>query len=117
MRAYMAKEFQAIRFWTGKSLFVAKNNTGRIILELARADKAAAHAALFGAWNGVLLSVAVKRKGRVLHDNVVADPIFQCGSRPRVDVILSRIVRKNAPLLDADQVVRVGSIILLLHGQ
>src|SRR4029077_2109905 len=41
---------------------------------------------------------------------------FQRGSCARVNVILRRIVGENAALLDGDQVVRIGDVILLLHG-
>src|SRR6266436_9233193 len=113
----MAKKFEPIGFWAGKSLLVAKNDTGGIIFELAHADEAAARATLVRARHKVLLRAAVKRRSRILRNNVVVDPIFQCGSRARVNVVLRRIAGENAALLDDDQVVRVGGIILLLHGR
>src|SRR5260370_1180438 len=106
-----------IRFRSGKSLLVAKNNAGGIIFELARADKAAPRAPLIRAGDGVLLRVSAKRSSRVLYDDVLVDPILQRCRRTRVDVALRGIARQNAALLDGDQVVRIGGVILLLHGR
>ncbi len=102
MRARMAKKFQAIRFRSGKRLLVAKYDTGGIILKFAGADKSAPRPPLVRTGNGVFLCVGVKRRSGIPRHDIVADPVLQCRSRARVDVILRGIVRKNAALLDGD---------------
>src|ERR1700720_4491875 len=74
--ACVAKQFEAIGLRAGKCLLVTKNDSGGIILELARADKSPARASFVCAGNGVLLRVSVKGRGRVLHDDVVVSPIL-----------------------------------------
>src|SRR5580765_2818985 len=84
--ASVAQKLEAVGFGAGKSLFVAKNDSGGVILELAGADETTASEAIVGARHRVFLRVAIKVRSGILHDDVVADPVVQVGGRAGVDV-------------------------------
>src|SRR5258708_2378426 len=105
-----------VGFRTGKSVLVAEDDARRIIFELSCADKAPACAVLLSTRQGKFLRVGVKRRRGVLHENAVVNPAIERGGGACVDVVLRRIIRIDAALLDSNEVVRVSGVILLLHG-
>src|SRR5256885_1145162 len=117
MRAGVTKKLEPVGFWAGQGVLVPEHDAGGIVLQLAGPDETAASAAFAGAWDGVFLGIGVEGGRGILDDNVTADPLLQRGGGASIDVILRRIVRERAALFDGDQVVRVGSVIALLHGR
>src|ERR1041384_352262 len=112
----VAKELEAVGFGAGKRLFVAEDDTGGIFFELARANKTATSAALFGAGHGVFLGVSVKRGHRILLQSAVAHPVGESSTGTGVDIVLLRISWMVAAFFDGDEVVRFGGVIFFLHG-
>src|SRR5580704_4881405 len=73
--------------------------------------------AFVGSGHGIFLRVSVKRRSRVLKDDMLANPIFERGRRARVDIVLRRVAWIRPALFHGDQVVRVGGVIFFLHGE
>ncbi len=118
----VAEEFEAVGLGAGERVLVAEDDAGGILLELAGTDEAAARESLLRSRHGVLLRVGVEAGARVWDDDLFADPALQSGGRAGVDVFFvgrasRRVAGEDAALFDGDQVVRVGGVILVLHGR
>src|SRR5437867_3238075 len=83
----VAKELEAVGFGAGKRLFVAEDDTGGILFELAGANKTVTSATLFGSGYGVFLGVSVKRGRRILLQSAVAHPVGESRSGTGVDIV------------------------------
>src|SRR5690349_23697974 len=73
VQASVAKEFEAVGFRAGESVFVAEDDSRGIVFELAGADEAAASALFGSAGDGELLGVSVKSGSGVLEEDAVAN--------------------------------------------
>src|SRR5258708_3106057 len=109
--ASMAKQFETVGLGTGKRVFVAENDASGIFLEPACTNEAATRARFAAAGNGEFLRVGVESWRGILQDDAIANPLFHFGCGTSVDIILRRIVRKNAALFDGDQIVRVRGVV------
>jgi len=116
LRARVAKKFEAVGFGARERVLVAKDNASGVVLEFAGADEAAACALFAGAGDSVFLGISVERRKRILNDNVFVDPALEGGGGARVDIVLRGIVRIRAAFFDGDEVIRVGGVIIVLHG-
>src|SRR5947209_3276815 len=84
MGASGPKEIKAIRFGFSQRLFMAKNNSRRIILKLPQSDESPALGFSVPARNCEALRVNVKRGLRVLKKNALPPPIAKKIRRARV---------------------------------
>jgi len=124
VRLRVAEEFEAVGLRAGERVLVAKDNAGGIFLEFSRANETAASKTLLSVGDGVLLCVGVEAGARVGDNDLFADPALQRVGRAGVNIFFDfsighaggRVAGKDAALFDGDEVVRVGGVILVLHG-
>src|SRR5712664_1648212 len=109
------QQLQAVRLRPGKRVFVPEDDAGRILFQLSRADESPPRAAFFRSRHRIFLGVHIKRRSGILHDDIVANPIFDRRLCARVHIILRRVARIRPALLHGNQVVRVRGVILFLH--
>src|SRR5215469_5872259 len=112
----VAEKLKTVGFGPGESLFVAKDNAGGIVFEMACSDEAATRATLFRAGHRVFLRISVEGRSGILLDDAVANPVFEACGGAGVNIVLRSVVGIGAALFDCNQIVRVASVIFLLHG-
>lgn len=95
---------------------MAKDHSGGVVFEFSGADETVADPLLADSRHIVLLGVGVEGRDGVLNDDVFADPALECRGCARVDIILRRIIRISASFFDGDQAMRIGRIVVVLHG-
>src|SRR5882724_9347153 len=115
MHFRVPQQLQAVRFRPGKRVFVPEDYPRGIFFQFSRADEAAARAAFFRSRHHIFLRVRIKRRSGILHDNMVANPIFDRRPCARVHIVLRRVARIRMALFHRNQVVRVRGVILFLH--
>src|SRR5262250_1228095 len=98
-------------------MLMPKDDFVRVVFEVSRADETPARAALGTAWDGVFLRIRVEGSNGILHDNMVGNPVVEHRGGAGINVVLRGIIWIRAALLYNNQIVGVGSVILLLLGR
>src|SRR5439155_868593 len=115
MGASGPKEIKAIRFGFSQRLFMAKNNSRRIILKLPQSDESPALGFSVPARNCKALRVNVNRGLRVLKKNALPPPIAKKIRRARVRALSGMVSCLLLAQNDANQVIGARRVITVLH--
>src|SRR6267142_1166916 len=84
----VAEEFETVGLGAGERVLVARNHSSRIFFQTAGADESPTNALFAGARYAEFLGVTVKRRRSILHDDPVANPLFDFRSGPGVHIVL-----------------------------
>src|SRR5882757_7935944 len=115
MGARVAEKFEAVSLWAGQRVLMAENNARGIFFETTGADKAAASAPFSRARHCEFLRVRVKRRQRILGDQVLRFPIVERGGGAGINIVARAVTGIFAALFDGDEIGWVGVVIFLLH--
>src|SRR5207253_2304178 len=115
MGASGPKEIKAIRFGFSQRLFMAKNNSGRIILKPPQSDESPTLGFSVPTRNGKALRVNVNRGLRVLKITALPPPVAKELRRARVSVLSGLVSGLLLAQNDAHEIVRTSRVIPALH--
>src|SRR6185312_5209163 len=111
------EERQPVGFVLGERLFVAIDDVVGVVVQMAERDESPPLPNLVGSGHGVGLRVAVQRRLRFFAQNALSAPFVQGRCGAGVDVVGVGIAGVVLAENDADQVVRTGLVVGVLHGR
>src|SRR5439155_25067806 len=115
MGASGPKEIKAIRFGFSQRLFMAKNNSRRIILKLPQGDESPTLGFSVPTRNGKALRVNVNRGLRVLKKNALPTPVAKELRRARVRALSGMVSCLLLAQDDANEVIGTRRVVTVLH--